>query len=324
MKLVTTVAVFACLCLAVLPTWAGEAEQPSTVAAPENPVEVIGEVKWRPELEKVAGVKGWVINGQEISMEAVRDRATLFHGPAVLQDMVAEVLLQQEAKRRNITMTDREIEAKVTALREELGLRSEASFQRFLQMQRATPDWFTAKARSYTLLEKVLAEQVYVSDREIEAYFKRNQALYRRAETVGFRVMRFADKPSAEAAVEAVRKGKSFEQVAKEVATTPAEREVAGDLQFYERGQQGLPPEIETALFAAQLNQVTGPLNLLGSYYLIRVEKKIDPHQYTLDEAPVRDAIRDQLRKQKMEQVVWPNWITDQLNNAKIEVLGSQ
>jgi parvulin-like peptidyl-prolyl isomerase len=136
--------------------------------------------------------------------------------------------------------------------------------------------------------------------------------------------MRFADKPSAEAAVEAVRKGKSFEQVAKEVATTPAEREVAGDLQFYERGQQGLPPEIETALFAAQLNQVTGPLNLLGSYYLIRVEKKIDPHQYTLDEPQVRDAIRDQLRKQKMEQVVWPNWITDQLNNAKIEVLGSQ
>ncbi len=318
MKQVMIIVVFICLSLTVLPAWAGEAESP---VATEDPVAVVGEVKWRPELEKITGVKGWVINGQEITMEAVRDRAALFHGPSVLQDMVAEVLLQQEAKRRNITLTDREIEAKVTALREELSLRSEASFQRFLQMQRATPDWFTAKARSYALLEKVLAEQVYVSDREVESYFKRNQALYRRAETVGFRVISFADKASAEAALETIRKGKSFEQVAKEVAATPAEREVAGELQFYERGQQTLPPEIETALFAAPLNQVTGPLNLMGAYYLIRVEKKIDPHQYTLDEPQVRDSIRDQLRKQKLEQVVWPNWIADQLQNAKLEVL---
>jgi hypothetical protein len=49
------------------------------------------------------------------------------------------------------------------------------------------------------------------------------------------------------------------------------------------------------------------------------VEKKIDAHQFTLDE--VRNVIREQLSRQKLEQVVWPNWIRDKLNSASIEVV---
>ena len=322
MRIAVAAVVLAGLCLAALPAWAGEAEQPGEAVAPENRVGVVGEVKWRPELENVAGAKGWVINGQELSIEVLKDRAVLFYGPSVLQDMVAELLLQDDAKRRNITLTDQEVETKVRDLREELGLRSEAAFDSFLRMQRATRAWFTSKARSYALLEKVLADQVYVSDREVEADYKRNQAMYRSAERVAFKVMRFADKQSAEAALEAVRKGKGFEEVAKETALTPAERAGAGDMQYYERGQQSIPPEFEAALFAAPLNQVTGPVNVVGSYYLIRVEQKTDPHQFTLDE--FREVIRKKLHKQKLELVVWPTWIGDQLRNAKIEVLGAK
>jgi foldase protein PrsA len=316
MRIALAAAVLATMCLGAIPVWAAEAA--GGEAAPEDRVSVVGEVKWRAELETVSGVKAWVINGQEIPIEQLRDRAVLFYGTSVLQDMVAEALMQQEAKRRGLVLTEQEVQDTEKALREELGLRSAESFDNFLRVQHATSDWFSSKARSYALLVKVLSDQVYVSDREVEATYNRNQAAYRRAESVAFRVMRFTDKPSAEAALASVRAGKSFEDVARERALTPQERAVAGELQFYERGQQTVPPQFETALLAAPLNQIAGPVEVLGSFYLLRIERKLDPHQFTLDE--VREAIRDQLRKQKLEQLVWPTWIADQLKSAKIEV----
>ncbi len=299
--------------------------RPGLTAEPEGGepergrVGVVGEVELRPELETVMSARGWVVNGEEIPLDAVRDRTLAFHGPYVLQDMVAEVLLEQEAKRRRIAVTDEDVRRKVADLREELGIRSEAAFQSFLRAQRATPEWFYSKARSYVLMEKVLSDQVYVDDREIESLYRVNQERYRRQEMVAFRGMRFLDKASAEAALAAVREGRSFQEVAKETALTPAEKAVAGELQYYERGQQSLPPEFEAALFAVPLNQVAGPVEIRGSFYLLRVEKKIDPHQFTLEE--IRDVIRRQLQRQKLEQVVWPNWIRDQLEKARIEVV---
>jgi parvulin-like peptidyl-prolyl isomerase len=171
-------------------------------------------------------------------------------------------------------------------------------------------------------MRKVLADQVYVSDREVEAYYKANQEMYRRGEMIAFRVMGFQDKAAAQAALAEVRKGKSFEEVAKATAATPRERAVAGEVQYYESGQPNMPPEFAAALSGAPLNQVAGPVEVMGSFLLIKVEQKIDPHQFTLDE--VRTIIRDQLARQKLERVAWPNWIQEQQKNASIQVLMAQ
>jgi foldase protein PrsA len=302
------------LCAAELEPAANSAEAPPKVA-------VVGDVPARPELEAVSGVSAWVVNGQEISIELVRERAAAWHGTAVLQHLVAELLLEQEADRRDIIVTDEEVNQKVASLREELGVRSEVALDSYLRAKLATRDWLRAKARFQVLMEKVLSEQIYVDDREIERAYRLNRELYSRGELLAFRIMRFLDKASADAALAEIRKGRSFQEVAKETAPTAAERAVAGDLQYYERSQQSLPPELAAALFAAPLNQVAGPVEVLDSYCLIRVEKKLDPRQFTLDE--VREVVREQLERQKLERVVWPNWVADQLQRAQIEVLTS-
>jgi len=317
MKSLSIAVAFAALCLVMGP-WAaasGAAEGESI------PVQVVGEIKPRAELEQISDVRGWMVNGEEIRVEEVRNRAFLYHGPYILQDMVAALLLEQEARRQNITLTDEEVQAKVKALREELGVRSQAALMSFLQSERVTEDWFNSKARDYALMEKVLAERVYVSDREVEDFYQRNRQAYRRPESVAYRAVGYPSEDAAKAALEQLRRGRSFQEVAKDVARTPAERAVAGELQLYERGQRrGLAPELEAVIFAAPLNQALGPVAVQNVYYLIRVEKRMDPHQFTLEE--VRPIIREQLRRQKLEQVEWPRWIRSQLANANIQVLG--
>jgi foldase protein PrsA len=285
------------------------------------PVEVRGDIEVRPELKDFSGVRGWRVNGEEIGLEEVRDRAALFHGPYILQDLVSATLLRREAERRGISVTDEEVEAEIRALREEMGLRSEDALEFHLRGRRLTREGFRQQAREYLLLAKTLADRVYISDREIERFYSLyRDALYSRRARVEFRVMSFFTEDAATAAKQQLARGRNFVEVAREAATNTAERAVAGDLHAYEKGQRpAFPPEFEAVLFAAPLNQVVGPIESLGRYHLVKAEKKTDPYRIPLDE--VRSDIRVLLRRQKLERVVWPEWIGKQLATVKIEVI---
>ncbi|UCC68430.1 MAG: peptidyl-prolyl cis-trans isomerase [Armatimonadota bacterium] len=298
---------------------AGAAEGAAVERRP--PVEVRGDIEVRPELKDFSGVRGWRVDGQEISLEEVRDRAVVFHGPYILQDLVSGALLHREAERRGISVTDEEVEAEIRGLREEMGLRSEDALEFHLRGRRLTREGFRQQAREYLLLAKTLADRVYISDREVERFYSLyRDTLYSRRARVEFRVMSFLTEDAATAAKQHLARGRNFVEVARETATNAAERAVAGDLHAYEKGQRpAFRPDFEAVLFAAPLNQVVGPIESLGRYHLVKVEKKTDPYRIPLDE--VRGDIRLLLRRQKLERVVWPEWIEKQLATAEIEVM---
>jgi foldase protein PrsA len=304
--------------LALSAGWGAEPTAPE--AGRQPPVKVAGEIPMRPEFQVFQGVRGWLVNGQEIKLDDVRNRAVLYHGPYVLQDLVAEALLEQEAKRRGISMTEAEIEDQVRQFRQELDMTSDAALDFYLRQSRVTMGWLRAKARAYGLMQKVLGGQVYVSDREVADFYQRYHDQYLRPASVQFRLISVGTEKEANAAlVQLTKSGKSFQQVAKELAGSAEARAVAGELHSYSQGQRALPPELEAALFTAPLEQVVGPMKAGNAYHLLRIEKKTDAYQFSLEE--VRDTIRTQLRKQKLETRVWPDWIAAQLKAASIETL---
>ena len=314
MLLTRMLAVGALGALLAAPAWggeaAGEARQPVTVAT---------EIPLRPELQAFQGVRGWLVNGKEITREEAAEKALLYEGPFFLQDMVAALLLHEEAKRRGIGVSEQEVDAQIRELREEMGLRTDQALEYYLRRSRRTHAWLREKAADYVLMQKVLGDQVYVSDKEVERLYTTYREQYRLPEAVTFRAIGVETEQQAKALLVALRSGRSFEEVASEVAT-PQERASAGQTLTYQRGQvPALPGELEAALFAAPLNQVAGPIRADDRYYLVRVESKRDAYQFSLEE--VKDTIRTQRRKQKLEQAVWPNWIRTQLAGAEIEVL---
>lgn len=300
----------------------------------EPPVAVIGQITMRPELSGLSRVQGWRVNGEEIGVEEVQDRAVLFHGPYILQDLVSAALLGQEAARRGVTVTESEVDTQIRALREELGLRSDDALEFHLRQRRLTRDGFRQQAREYLLLAKTLADRVYVADWEVEQFYNQYQdSLYTRRESVEFRIMTFQTEAAAMVTKRELAQGMNFEEVAKRVArehgANQAEVAVAGTPNLYQRGQQGLPMDLEAALFGAPLNQVVGPVewtvgpvSQAKAYSLVKVEKKTDPHVVPKEDA--WEDIRLMLRRQKLEQVVWPKWIGEQLQNANIEVIRAE
>ena len=315
---------------AMAPGWAQAAEPaasaaPSAQPAPEEPpVRFSGDVQFRPELDMLAGVRGGSVNGEVISVDQVRDTAVAYVGPFILREMVAGTLLRQEAKRRGMSVTDAEVAAKAKQFREERGLGDEATFQRYLMSEKRTPTWFQEKVREYVLIEKLLSDQVFVSDSEVEAFYTQYRDAYRRPESVWYRAMTFPTEAAAQAVLGELRKGKSFQDIAKENAGSAYEKSLAGEVQTYQRGQQpGLPKEIEAALFSAPLAQVMGPLKTTFGgqdyYHLFKVEKKVDAQEFTLEQAG--EVIRAELRRRKLEEQVYPSWLQTALSGASIEPL---
>ena len=290
--------------------------------AERAPVKVAGDIPMRPELQVFQGVRGWLVNGREIKLDEVKDRAVAYHGPFVLQDMVIEMLLDQEAKRRGITVSDSDVDEKIKEVRQEWGVTSDAALDFYLRRNGYTRGWLRQKAYGAVMMEKALGDQVYVSDKEVAAFFDQYRDQYRRPEAVDFRVIILPTEKDAQAALTQIRGGRTFQQVAKDLAPAD-EKPLAGELRPLNRGQQGMPPELDAVLFTAPLDQVVGPIKSATpagtGYYLLKVEKKRDAYQFTLDET--KDAIRTQLRKQKLEQGVWPNWVQAQLSGAEIEML---
>jgi len=290
--------------------------------AERTPVKIAGDILMRPELQAFQGVRGWLVNGREIKLDEVKDRAIIYHGPFVLQDMVIGMLLEQEAKRRGVTVKDSEVDDKVKEVRQEWGVTSEAALDFYLRRNGHTRGWLRQKAYDAVMMEKVLGDQVYVSDKEVAAFFDQYRDQYRRPEAVDFRVIVLPTEKDAQAALSQIRSGRTFQQVAKDLVPAD-EKPLAGELRTSNRGQQGMPPELDAVLFSAPLDQVVGPIKSATpagtGYYLLKVEKKRDAYQFTLDET--RDIIRTQLRKQKLEQGVWPNWVQAQLSGAEIETL---
>ncbi len=294
-------------------------------ANPAPPSVTVGRPVHIPkQLESISGVSGWVVNGEIITMKEVRDRAVEFSGPYIVRDLVAATLLHQEAKQRGITVTDAEVEAKAKEMRQEQGLSDDATFERFLASQRKTKAWFYDKVRDYVLIEKLLSDKVHVSDREVEDFYNRFRQAYYRPASVSYRAMSFSTEAAAQEALAELRKGKSFQEIAKEHATTPVEKAIAGEITTYQKGQQpALPPEIEAALFSAPLAQVIGPLKTTyrgkDYYHIFKVESKRDEHQFTLNEA--KEIIRAEIRRRKLEEEVYPRWLDTALSGASIEVI---
>ena len=303
---------------------AGAVRQPQSA---EPPVQVGREIPTRPELDKLTGVRGWRVNGEEISLEEVQSRAMAYIGPYILRDLVASALLSQEAQRRGITVTDAEVQAKTKELRDDRGLADDATFQRYLASQLRTPAWFQDKVKEYVLLEKVLSEHVHVSDAEVRSFYNRFRDAYHRPESVSYRAMSFTAEAAAQAALGELRKGRSFQEIAKENAGSAFEKSIAGEVQAYQRGQRpALPAEIEDTLFSAPLAQVVGPMktSFQGQdyYHLFKVEKRVDEHQTTLEEA--QEVIRTELRRRKLEEQVYPGWLQTALSGASIEPLKAE
>lgn len=263
-----------------------------------------------------------VVDGEPITKQMVVDRLLSYFGNSILESMITDLLLEQEARRRGVSLTEEETNKAVEALQEEVGAKTPEALEALLKGQGISLTLFRYQARRFALLEKVFAQEVRVTDEEVEKIYREHKGEYLRPEMVLVRSISVATEGEAQGAIQRLQKGEDFEAVAKELTTDPRLKATAGATWRYFRGQKlaPLPTSIENDLFAAPVGTVRGPFKAEGVFHIFKLEQKLDAHQATLDE--VRDTLKEALHRErliKLRTETWPNWLEEQMKKAKIE-----
>jgi peptidyl-prolyl cis-trans isomerase D len=98
----------------------------------------------------------------------------------------------------------------------------------------------------------------------------------------------------AQALLERVAGGETFDSVAREATDDSASRESGGDLGFFRRGQ--MMPEFEEAAFSAGTGELVGPVRSNRGFHVIRVEEHTKAVSQSLED------VREELARELLQQ----------------------
>lgn len=262
------------------------------------------------------------VNGVPITRDRFLQQYLDFHAVYRLENLIATTLLEEEAKKRNISVSESEINTKVATLKKVSGMISDNSFNSWLLQNEWTENRYRDKARLVAMIEKVFADEANVTDAKVENYYNENKVKFTLQPIAQMWLLRTVTKSSADKAIDMAKAGKQFS----EIGAALTDVQVATQSQPYPISN--LPNDLKALVEKATPGQVIGPYtqpldtrNPDGPkmYMVFRVESKQDQRVRTFNE--VKDEIRQALFDQAVfgELGLWNQWIDKALKSATIE-----
>ncbi|MCK4647999.1 peptidyl-prolyl cis-trans isomerase [bacterium] len=245
----------------------------------------------------VARVNDEIITLTELE-KTYRELKSAFLGEArlpsrgeLLERMIENRLLLQEAKREGIKVSQGEVQENIERVKSTF--LSEKAFKMALEREGIKIEDLEKRYREELVIKKLIDKEVKpeieVSKKEIRNYYEKNKKRFREEERVKIRHILFEDYSQAEKALKRIKSGTNFEEVAK-----------GGYLGSFKRGQ--LDRKIEEVAFNLKEGEISSIVKTESGYHIVKLEKKEEARLKKLSE--VKEVIRNILSSQKMEKKI--------------------
>jgi hypothetical protein len=117
-----------------------------------------------------------LVNGQPISRLSVIQEVEKQNGKTALDSLIRNSLIEQEARKQNITVSDKEINDEITKLEGTLSKQGQ-KLDQVLQMQGMDRGKLRELIRLDKLVGKMVGKDITVSDEEISKYIESNKTM---------------------------------------------------------------------------------------------------------------------------------------------------
>lgn len=283
-----------------------------------------------------------LVNGQEITKEELSDRLEILKKfytlkykvdfsksggkvteekleKAVLEQIVMETLLQQEAKRRNIAVSAAEVNQAIQDWKN-TKFASPDEAEKFLRDNEIEPAELKREKQYELLLGKLKqdvlsSEASEVTEDECRAYFAQHKSRYGYPEIVRARHIVVKDRLKAEQLLAKLNSGVDFAELAREFSEDKASAVKGGDLGYFSKGQ--MVPPFEKAAFSLEKDKISSIIQTEYGYHIIKVldHKPAEELEYS----DVREEVKQLLGQQK-QQKAWEKFKHDLQDRAIISV----
>ncbi len=236
---------------------------------------------------------------------------------SVLNNLVDSVLMEQIAQKNyNIVVTDdqamAQVKAQVAQMLAAYGL-TEDQFSQYLQSQGygdinqfEKNSLFTMKF-SMTLdqLKKVVTASATVTTAEAQQYYNANIANYQNPPEIDVEHISLSSQSTAASVLALIKSGKiTFESAAAKYSLDTQTNNNNGDLGWIP--QSANMPSFEVQLFAANIGDIIGPVQVQNNWELFKLVGKKGPSVQSFADA--QSSIIQTLLTQKQSQI-WSNWL---------------
>jgi len=114
------------------------------------------------------------INGEPINRFTLINELEKQDGKRVMESIVSKTLVLQEAKKKNIVVTQNEIDSEIKKIEEGLKARGQ-TLNQVLQLQGVTIDVVQEQIKLNLIMKKILGDKITVSDKEVADYIEKNK-----------------------------------------------------------------------------------------------------------------------------------------------------
>jgi peptidyl-prolyl cis-trans isomerase C len=246
-----------------------------------------------------------------------------------LDRLITYTVLSQEAKKRNVTATDAEIEDRVKQMQQQFP--NEDAFKKALGERNMTIERLRSDTRDNLVISKMMDAEVSTtpgaSDAEAKDFYDKNPDTFKQAEQVRashilIKVDEKADAPTkqkARAHVDALlkraRAGEDFAKLAKENSADGSAAQ-GGDLNYFGRGT--MVPAFDEAAFKLKTGEISEVVTTQFGYHIIKVTDHKDASTVPLEQ--VAERVKQFLSGQKKQERA-DAFIAGLKQKSKIEVL---
>jgi len=243
----------------------------------------------------------------------------------IIKQLIEDRLILSEAKKLNITVDEKEINARIDDIRKKVG--GEKELESMLDQQNLTLNELRARYKEKIMTRKLIDQKVgtriIITPLEVKTYYNNNKDQFLLPEEVRLRQILIDPKKKHGEAEEALRitreilkrikDGCDFAGLAREYSDGPSPSE-GGLMGYVKKGD--LMPQIEKIIFNLKEGESSGIIQTPLGYHIFKVEEKRLPRNKELPE--VRQDIEEYLYREKANQRL-KSWIDSLAKSAYIE-----
>lgn len=231
----------------------------------------------------------------------------------VLDRLIEKKLLEQEAERRKVRVSDEELESAISQYLRQRGLSKDQLYVQ-LARERIPVDRFKEKIRRelmvHRMIEREIASHIHVSDQQCREYYERNRGDQAGPGTVRIQQIvlltrgdRPRDKQEKRQLMEEIRsrilKGEDFDKLARKYSQGP-NPEQGGDCGYFKEGE--LLEDLDRVAFSLNVGEVSQVIETSVGLHLLRVMEKGAGSAKPFEE--VKEEIRSRLMETAYQEEV--------------------
>jgi len=177
------------------------------------------------------------VNGTKITKNQLYEEMYRQGGSSLLDSLITEELINQEAKKSNITITDADIDAELERQAAASDMTVDDMIQMFVYYYGYTEEDVRKIGSQQPAIRKILSPQINITDEDIQTYYDENVDQFTTPEQVRVSHILVETEEEALEIVSELNKGADFAKLAEERSTDTGTAAKGGDTDYFARGR---------------------------------------------------------------------------------------